>query len=111
MGLSLILGLATWLVMRRRQINSSGSSDMESPYGHKEQHGYGGGPRGLHASECSPPACSHDISCLQASLTVPSHGSMGWDCLKRAAISRSFCRIPGIVRVLRKDPGCLQMQR
>ena len=48
-GLSVILGLATWLVMRRRQINTSGSSDEESPYGHKDQD-YGG-PRGLHASE------------------------------------------------------------
>ena len=48
-GLSIILGLATWLVMRRRQINTSGSSDEESPYGHKDQD-YGG-PRGLHASE------------------------------------------------------------
>ncbi len=48
-GLSVILGLATWLVMRRRQINTSGSSDEESPYRHKDQD-YGG-PRGLHASE------------------------------------------------------------
>ena len=48
-GLSVILGLATWLVMRRRQINTSGSSDEESPYGHKDHDM--GGPRGLHASE------------------------------------------------------------
>ena len=48
-GLGVILGLAVWLVMRKRQINTSGSSDEESPYGHKDQD-YGG-PRGLHASE------------------------------------------------------------
>ena len=49
-GLGILLGLATWLVMRSRQINNSGSSDEESPYGHKDHDGYGG-PRGLHASE------------------------------------------------------------
>ena len=49
MGLSIVLGLATWLVMRKRQINTAGSSDEESPYGHKGHDGYGG-PRGLHAS-------------------------------------------------------------
>ncbi len=49
-GLGLLLGLATWLVMRSRQINNSGSSDEESPYGHKDHDGYGGA-RGLHASE------------------------------------------------------------
>ena len=50
MGLCIVLGLAMWLVMRKRQINTAGSSDEESPYGHKDHDGYGG-PRGLHASE------------------------------------------------------------
>lgn len=76
-GLGILLGLATWLVMRSRQINNSGSSDEESPYGHKDHDGYGG-PRGLHASERTSAFFERVIMC-QRCLPGQEHQQLKMD--------------------------------